>query len=50
MLMFVVAALKTRTILLVIQGFQSRETSSIPGACVPLLPKISPPINGFHPA
>jgi hypothetical protein len=31
----VVAALKTHTIL-AIQGFQSGETSSIPGACVPL--------------
>ena len=49
-MMSVVAALKTRTILWVTQGFQSGETSSIPGACVPLLPKISPPINGFHPA
>ena len=36
----IVAALKTHSIP-VIQGFQSGETSSIPGACVPLAPEDS---------
>lgn len=37
----IVAALKTHTIL-VIQGFQSGETSSIPGACVPPAAEVVP--------
>ena len=44
----VVATHKTHTIL-VIPGFQSGETSSIPGACVPPAAEDCSAINGAYP-
>lgn len=48
--MFVVAALNTHTIHLVIQGSQSGETSSIPGACVPHATEDFSAQNGCRPS